>query len=300
MWIGPVSSRRSTGSSARSHLAIPCSFSMPGTAWRSRVPTCCCPPTRPLLIPTRNSFCAVCRSPKPISSRPFAKRVRGCSFSRSMPAAIIRSKSLPGSRHVSRVALSGQPPGCARSAWKRVQPAACSRSTRPASVNRHSIAWGMQTSKRNSVFTRVFARKLRERGRHLADLMEDVKEEVAALAARVPHKQFPAYYNETQGGRIFLGGPSREGDTKPSDAELREQERQRRLDEDRQRKTQEEERQRRAEEEERQRRLQEEERRKLAALQPTAAGCSGRSTSCSPHGGGSTCRATSRNGLPMA
>src|SRR5262249_54878178 len=114
---------------------------------------------------------------------------------------------------------------------------------------------------RNSVFTRVFARKLREGGRHLADLMEDVKEEVAALAARVPHKQFPAYYNETQGGRIFLGGLSRPDDAKPSDAELREQERQRRRLEERQRK---------AQEEERERRLQEEERRRLAALQPTA------------------------------
>jgi hypothetical protein len=66
---------------------------------------------------------------------------------------------------------------------------------------------------RNSVFTRVFSKKLRESGRPLTEIMEDVKEEVATLAAnvvdpetRLPHSQFPAYYNETRGGRIFLAG----------------------------------------------------------------------------------------------
>ena len=66
---------------------------------------------------------------------------------------------------------------------------------------------------RNSVFTRVFARRLQERGRHLADIILDVRQDVAALArtvidpeTRQAHSQFPAYYDETQGGRIFLGG----------------------------------------------------------------------------------------------
>lgn len=43
--------------------------------------------------------------------------------------------------------------------------------------------------------------------------MEDVKAEVARLAAtqidpetRLPHRQFPAFYNETQGGPVFLAG----------------------------------------------------------------------------------------------
>lgn len=66
---------------------------------------------------------------------------------------------------------------------------------------------------RNSVFTRVFAKRLAERGRHLSDLMEDVKDDVAKLAfseldpeTGQPHRQNPAFYNETQGGRVFLAG----------------------------------------------------------------------------------------------
>lgn len=76
---------------------------------------------------------------------------------------------------------------------------------------------------RNSVFTRVFAKKLREPGRHLSDVMEDVKDDVARLAAsmidpdtRQPHRQFPAFYNETQGGRIFIAG--RVADAEPRQA----------------------------------------------------------------------------------
>jgi protein-disulfide isomerase len=49
--------------------------------------------------------------------------------------------------------------------------------------------------------------------------MEDVKESVASLAAtvknprtRAAHKQFAAYYNETQGGRIYLAGRPKAGD----------------------------------------------------------------------------------------
>jgi YidC/Oxa1 family membrane protein insertase len=75
----------------------------------------------------------------------------------------------------------------------------------------------------NSVFTRVFAKKLREPGRHLSDVMEDVKEDVARLAAtfvdpgtRQPHKQFPAFYNETQGGRVFLAGRTAAATAQPA------------------------------------------------------------------------------------
>lgn len=70
---------------------------------------------------------------------------------------------------------------------------------------------GSGENSRNSVFTGVFAKQLRESDDHLAEVMEDVKEEVSRLASTVvdpdtgkPHKQFPAYYNETQGGRVFL------------------------------------------------------------------------------------------------
>jgi TPR repeat protein len=75
----------------------------------------------------------------------------------------------------------------------------------------------------NSVFTRVFIKKLREPGRHLSDVMEDVKEEVARLAASeinpdtgLPHQQFPAFYNETQGGRVYLAGRGTGADARPA------------------------------------------------------------------------------------
>jgi hypothetical protein len=66
---------------------------------------------------------------------------------------------------------------------------------------------------RNSVFTRVFAKKLRESGRTLTDVVVSVRSEVTALASRVidpdtrmPHQQYPAYYDETRGGHIILDG----------------------------------------------------------------------------------------------
>ncbi len=69
------------------------------------------------------------------------------------------------------------------------------------------------TTERNSVFTRVFAKRILEPGRHLPAIMEDVREEVALLALKEtdprtqkPHLQYPAYYNETLGGKIFLAG----------------------------------------------------------------------------------------------
>ena len=66
---------------------------------------------------------------------------------------------------------------------------------------------------RNSVFTRIFARKLREPGRTLTDIMVSVRTEVTELASKVidpetraPHQQFPAYYDETRGGHIVIDG----------------------------------------------------------------------------------------------
>jgi hypothetical protein len=122
-------------------------------------------------------------------------------------------------------------------------------------------------TERNSVFTRVFARNLRNAdGRHLSDIMEEVKEEVAQLAAkqidpdtRLPHTQSPAYYNETLGGRIFLSGlPA--GDAEQRAAE----ERRRRAAEERRRQAEEDERiaeeRRRRADEDRRRRIEEEDR----------------------------------------
>jgi hypothetical protein len=66
----------------------------------------------------------------------------------------------------------------------------------------------------NSVFTRVFAKKIVEK-RHLADIMDDVTVEVSKLAATItdpetslPHQQDPAHYNQIRGSerRVFLAG----------------------------------------------------------------------------------------------
>jgi uncharacterized caspase-like protein len=56
----------------------------------------------------------------------------------------------------------------------------------------------------NSVFTRVMAPALRNKGVHLADLVIDVRQQVAALAETISHQQNPAYYDQTRGGRIYL------------------------------------------------------------------------------------------------
>ena len=57
----------------------------------------------------------------------------------------------------------------------------------------------------NSVFTRVLAPKLAATRTHLADLMIDVRQDVAKIAEGIGHTQNPAYYDQTRGGRIFLG-----------------------------------------------------------------------------------------------
>lgn len=153
-------------------------------------------------------------------------------------------------------------------------------------------------TERNSVFTRVFARNLRNAdGRHLSDIMEEVKEEVAQLAAkeidpvtRLPHTQSPAYYNETLGGRIFLAGlPNENAEQRAAEERRRRaaEERRRQAEEDEriaeeQRRRAAEERRRQAESEERiaegirrareerQRQAEEDEkRRREAALTPT-------------------------------
>jgi hypothetical protein len=56
----------------------------------------------------------------------------------------------------------------------------------------------------NSVFTRAMAPALKRKGVHLADLVIDVRQEVAALAEKINHQQNPAYYDQTRGGRIYL------------------------------------------------------------------------------------------------
>jgi hypothetical protein len=56
----------------------------------------------------------------------------------------------------------------------------------------------------NSIFTRALVPALFRTDAHLADIVIDMREEVARLAATIGHEQYPAYYDQTRGGRIFL------------------------------------------------------------------------------------------------
>lgn len=58
----------------------------------------------------------------------------------------------------------------------------------------------------NSVFTRMLAPALTRTDTALSDLIIDVRESVAKLAATIDHQQYPAYYDQTRGGRVYLAG----------------------------------------------------------------------------------------------
>lgn len=62
----------------------------------------------------------------------------------------------------------------------------------------------------NSVFTRILVPALGRTDTHLAEIVFDMREDVAKLAATINHQQFPAYYDQTRGGRVYLAprGPS--------------------------------------------------------------------------------------------
>ena len=57
----------------------------------------------------------------------------------------------------------------------------------------------------NSVFTRVLVPALARGDAHLSDLIIDMRQEVARLARTIGHQQTPAVYDQTTGGRIYLG-----------------------------------------------------------------------------------------------
>ena len=63
---------------------------------------------------------------------------------------------------------------------------------------------GSHDTSNNSVFTRVLVPALGRTDAHLGDIVVDMREEVAKLAATVNHQQFPAYYDQTRGGRVYL------------------------------------------------------------------------------------------------
>jgi uncharacterized caspase-like protein len=70
----------------------------------------------------------------------------------------------------------------------------------------------------NSVFTRVLIPALARTDAHLADIVIDMREEVARLAATINHEQYPAYYDQTRGGRLYLAGRPAAADAVRPDA----------------------------------------------------------------------------------
>lgn len=68
---------------------------------------------------------------------------------------------------------------------------------------------GPGDSSPNSVFTRALVPQLARAGNvHLGDLVIDMREDVARLAASIGHQQYPAYYDQTRGGRVYLAARS--------------------------------------------------------------------------------------------
>jgi hypothetical protein len=63
----------------------------------------------------------------------------------------------------------------------------------------------------NSVFTRVLAPRLTKQGLDLAGLAFEVREEVARVAQGAGYEQWPAYYDGTIGGRVYLAGSPPDG-----------------------------------------------------------------------------------------
>jgi general L-amino acid transport system substrate-binding protein len=58
----------------------------------------------------------------------------------------------------------------------------------------------------NSVFTRVFIEKLKLPGIDLKVVATETRRAVAALAEKVGHEQYPAYYDQILGGDVYLAG----------------------------------------------------------------------------------------------
>jgi hypothetical protein len=62
---------------------------------------------------------------------------------------------------------------------------------------------GPDDPSQNSVFTRLFVSALERPDAHLADLMIDLREEVARLAGTIGHQQYPAIYPRTIDRRSY-------------------------------------------------------------------------------------------------
>ena len=79
---------------------------------------------------------------------------------------------------------------------------------------------GDSDSSPNSVFTRALIPALARTDVHLADIVIDMREEVARLAATIGHEQYPAYYDQTRGGRIYLSPRTTPGAAAPQVAAI--------------------------------------------------------------------------------
>jgi formylglycine-generating enzyme required for sulfatase activity len=66
----------------------------------------------------------------------------------------------------------------------------------------------------NSVFTRVFLKRLRQQNLTLLNLVSKIRKEVRDLASAVRHEQFPAYYDEVvESDSVYLVGARPQGQT---------------------------------------------------------------------------------------
>ncbi len=68
----------------------------------------------------------------------------------------------------------------------------------------------------NSIFTRALVPQLARADAHLGDIIIDMREEVAKLAASIGHQQYPAYYDQTRGGRVYLAPRAIAVEAKPA------------------------------------------------------------------------------------
>lgn len=65
---------------------------------------------------------------------------------------------------------------------------------------------GPDDKQANSVFTRVFAEKLKTPGLDLRSIATETRDTVASLAEKIGEEQVPAYYDQVLGGNIYLAG----------------------------------------------------------------------------------------------
>jgi hypothetical protein len=68
----------------------------------------------------------------------------------------------------------------------------------------------------NSVFTRVFIEKLKTPGLDLRAVATETRRGVVALAKKIGHSQFPAYYDQITGDVYLAGLPAAAADVAPS------------------------------------------------------------------------------------